>query len=614
MEATKQYEEESLLARSHPLSGSREGNHSIEVDLDAFDNVQSAYSYPNFSRPTWWPLRSRHNSKVIKASQLGFSRSRRKRLRYSRICRLLFHVPSLILVLIVICSIFFPSYSHPPQRYTDLRQRVLQSSVEGAANPNNEKVFIAASLYDQQGQLVSGDWGQSVRYVIDILGHENVFLSIYENDPDDKSKQALIDFRQSVLCDSSIVYEHLDSTKLHHATMPDGSQRLQRISFLAEVRNRALRPLDEVGMEAYHTRWDKLLYLNDVAFDPVDAANLLFNTNLDESTGKARYRAACAVDFVNPFKFYDTFASRDAEGYSMGVPFYPWFTGAGNGTSKEDVLCQTDTVKVKSCWGGMVAFEAKWFQPHLYDNFRGDLAVPHTPASGVVEMTPNHGSKDVESAPDAQGSGVFNDVGQTVNLRVESQVSNSTHESNEVLAARSSHTTIVQPLRFRSETDLYWEASECCLILADLTNMSLSDAVKPGNQDNGIYLNPYVRTAYSRHVLKWLPFTKRFERLYTPIHSLISSIAMLPKYNPRRLEQPGDEVVDRVWQWDEESLAALRNGTVGELSNGLRGSFQEIKRTAQPGQFCGTRKLQYIKDHARVGERTWGSAKVPIVD
>ncbi|KAF2685444.1 glycosyltransferase family 69 protein [Lentithecium fluviatile CBS 122367] len=45
----------------------------------------------------------------------------------------------------------------------------------------------------------------------------------------------------------------------------------------------------------------------------------------------------------------------------MGIPFPPRFTDAGNGTSRQDVLDEKDAVRVRACWGGMTAFEAKWF-------------------------------------------------------------------------------------------------------------------------------------------------------------------------------------------------------------------------------------------------------------
>ena len=565
MENGRRREEQSQLLRARSFSSSSEERYSAELELDALDDSNGRGS-PSATRTSWWnrawtrrPRRPRHNSKVAKAHPRS-SRSWRRRSLAGRACYLFSYLPYILVTLIVVYAIFLPSYSRPPERYTELRKRVEASTEGGAANPNDEKVFIAASLYDKEGELLGGDWGDSVRRLVDILGKDNVFVSVYENDPDDKSKAALDKLRKDLPCDSSIVYEHLDKSELPHVTMPDGSQPLQRIAFLADVRNRALRPLDDERMKTYNTRWDKLLYINDVSFDPIDAANLLFNTHVDESTGKTNYRAACAVDFINPFKFYDTFATRDLDGYDMGVPFYPWFTGAGNATSRRDVLSQTDAVRVKSCWGGMVSFEAKWFQPHLYELKSHDIVVP----------------------------GDFREE------------------------AFKHH---IPPLRFRAETDTYWDASECCLIHADLSHRPLGDEDGPalGTADGqtGIYMNPYVRVTYDKSTLKWLPYTKRIERLYPFIHRIVNVIGSRPGVNPRQWEQPGDKVMDRVWKWSAESEKALRQGTVKQLPNGLQGSFVDTERTATPGQFCGGRKLLYFRENRKPGESPWDSAPVP---
>jgi hypothetical protein len=183
-----------------------------------------------------------------------------------------------------------------------------------------------------------------------------VDLSVCEDDADNESKAALEKFEETLSCNKTILQEHLDLSTLPHVVAPDGQRKPKRIHFLAEVRNRALRPLQDLP-----THFDKLLYINDIVFDPIDAANLLFSLNAD-SNGKASYRAACAVDFENPFKFYDTFATRDSQGFDMGVMFFPWFAGAGSATSRRGVTAQKDAVTVKSCWGGVAAFEAKWFQ------------------------------------------------------------------------------------------------------------------------------------------------------------------------------------------------------------------------------------------------------------
>lgn len=313
------------------------------------------------------------------------------------------------------------------------------------------------------------------------------------------------------------------------------------MTFLAEVRNRALAPL-----QTSEIAFDKILYLNDVNFDPIDAAQLLFSTNAD-ANGFANYGAACAVDFINPFKFYDRFATRDLEGYDMGIPFYPWFTNEGEATSRKDVLAGKDAVRVRSCWGGMTAFEAKWFQ----DQTRF-TATPPTP-------TP-----DPAPTPTPETS----------------------------------------PLRFRYDEDTFWESSECCLIHADLQYRRSGEGFP---QDSAIYMNPYIRVAYDTKTLSWLALTRRPERLYSLIHDMLNRAVGFPLYNPRRTEEPGQKVTDSVWEYDDPVKAYLPNATEADL----RGRWSEVERTAQPGGYCGGRNLLVINETPEQGRGKWGRIEPP---
>lgn len=418
--------------------------------------------------------------------------SRRRVLRRS--CHFCTTLVTFVVLLAAFVSLFAPSYTKLPPHYERLRSKVLASKDYGRANDQNEKIFIAASLYDPDGKLVNGAWGDAVLGLLDLLGNRNVFLSIYENDGNENSRRALQEFEDHVQSHRSLTYEkHLSLKGLPTVRLPDGSERTKRIAYLAETRNKALAPLDGKANQAY----DKILFLNDVIFDPLDAAQLLFSTHVD-AHGKARYNAACAVDFINPFKFYDTFATRDFEGYSMGVPFFPWFTKAGHGISRADVLRGVDAVRVKSCWGGMIAFDGKYFQQALL--------------------------KKQKRATD-----------------------------NEKLhGARSSK---LAPLRFRSSQDVGRESSECCLIHADFA--ALQTDYDSAN-DTGVYQNPFVRVAYGTHTFRWLRTTRRFERLFTLPHNFIDWIAGMPRLNPLRIQR-GDQG-DNIAQGGSHDTGEERGG------------------------------------------------------
>ena len=471
-------------------------------------------------------VHSRDDSRTLKCRHHSPCRIRRRlsvrrRIRFGIFSTLVFLLPSWILM----HTLFFPSYTDPPAHYAELRRRVRDfPDFPGVANPSGQKVFIAAALYDPDGNLLSDVWATPVRRLIHILGPGNVFLSLYENDPSPIAAAALAVFRESLECPASVVTEPVDYSALPHVVTAAGQRRLKRMAFLAHVRNRALDPLETHPIAA-NTRWDRLLYLNDVIFDPVDAANLLLSTNHPDVDGAdasslapahPRYRAACAVDFISPAKFYDTFATRDIDGFTPGAPFFPWFTTAGTSRTRNAVLRGSDAVPVSSCWSGMVAFDAKPF-----------LSRPSTP----------------------------------------------------VLSHR--------PLRFRAENETYWDSSECCLIHADLA-VHLDDG--PSDGGSSIYLNPFIRVAYSSHVYDWLPALRRVEHLFTPVQHLVNLVARLPRHNPRRTHFVGRSERVRVWRASDEG-------------------YVEMERTAAPGGFCGTRSLFWL-DEETGGER-WGWEPAP---
>ncbi|CAO2651578.1 Nn.00g041480.m01.CDS01 [Neocucurbitaria sp. VM-36] len=467
---------------------------------------------------------------------------RRKRSVIRLIYWSIFSVPYILLLLVLVAGIFFPSYTTRPAHYKELRQRALKATTPGRGNPYNEKIFIAAALSEEKGHLTSGAWGRAVLQLVDLLGPENVHLSVYEDNTDAETKVSLTQFRRQANCNATIVFEDLDLTTLPHITLPTGESRLKRIAFLAEVRNRALAPIDSNGV-----KFDKILYLNDVIFDPIEATQLLFATNID-STGRANYAAACAVDFIMPFKFYDRFATRDIEGYVTGLPFFPWFTSAGTGTSRREVIAGKDAVQVRSCWGGMTAFEAKWFQD--------PSAIGREPAN-VSTDTPL-------TSPNPQ----------------------------------------VAPLRFRYDTETFWESSECCLINADLQYRRSGKGMPA---ESGIYLNPFVRVAYDESTLKWLSLIRRPERLYSPIHDILNYFVGFPEGRRRIGEEPGATVEDTVWVYDDPAKGFAANATQADL----KGHYAEVTRTVEPGSFCGGPNLLVINEKPEHGEGAWSKIWPP---
>ncbi|KAF8863097.1 hypothetical protein BDZ45DRAFT_686328 [Acephala macrosclerotiorum] len=85
---------------------------------------------------------------------------------------------------------------------------------------------------------------------------------------------------------------------------------------------------------------------------------------------------------------------------------------------------------------------------------------------------------------------------------------------------------------------------------------------------------------------------KQVGRLYPFIRNALNRIAGLPVHNPRRLEQPGDEVMETVWEYDETGVTPT-------------GLYRKVERKVGPGRFCGSRTLQVLNEDPKKGEPKW---------
>lgn len=493
----------------------------------------------------------------------------RKTRRYaSRFCRP-FYVAILVTLLLSWQLLFNASYT--------------SSSAPAYTISPTDTVYIAANIID--GSLIEGAWGASLIELVNLIGPERVFVSIYGGPTD-----ALRWLEQKLPCDSAVVSEledPLDMGAIPRTNLPTGESRIKRIAYLAEVRNKVLQPLYNPPAKSVEQKrkYDKVLFINDVFFDAEGATRLLWGTNAD-AEGKSAYKAVCAADFVASWKYYDTFATRDVEGYSIGVPLFPWFAAEGDAITRNDVLAGKDAVRVKSCWGGMVAFDGRYF------------------SSG----------EDKKTTKPHNGLGVP-----------------------------------TLPLSFRSEPEPFWDSSECCLIHADIMSLpSFPTSPETKHQhkteeidkwDTGIYMNPYVRTSYSAATHRHIWLAKRFERLFSPVQRALNYFAKMPRWNYRRGEKEGEVLGDKLWVsvhsnlTVEESIYAAEHdfstgvgvsdpgavekgkaiqkreklGTVkGKEYWSAEGYYMPFNRTAKRGGYCGVRQLLVVKEgKLREGEGNW---------
>ncbi|KFY17521.1 hypothetical protein V492_00616 [Pseudogymnoascus sp. VKM F-4246] len=455
--------------------------------------------------------------------------------------------------------IFNASYSNPPP----------------FAIPRDENIYIAANIIS--ADLITGAWGDSLKDLVNLIGKERVHVSIYGG-----PTAALKSLESKLDCDNSLVSEEddpIDLDALPHITLSSGEQRTKRIAFLAEVRNKALEPLNTLDK-----KFDKVLFINDVFFSAADAARILWGSNIN-AQGVSEYKAACAMDFINSWKYYDTFATRDFEGYSMGLPIYPWFSSEGDAVSRGDVLAGRDSIRVKSCWGGMVAFDARYLQRDISS----------TSQAGTTRAEPaDLATREIEP--------------------------------------------VQLPIRFRAEPEPFWDSSECCLIHADI--MAATAFQAPSEEvgetyGDGIFVNPYVRVTYDASTRNYLWLAQRFERLFKVPQWIINNIAKLPRYNYRRSEAEGDIVDDREWvphtksrsrrvlggegtgQDTEIASSRIKRGAErGKEYWDKKGHYVDVKREAARGGYCGVRSLLVLKESKGEGEGNWDtmSDEVPPLE
>jgi hypothetical protein len=145
-------------------------------------------------------------------------------------------------------------------------------SVEASAN--KQRVYIS-SIHWNNEPILHSYWNNALIALVEALGPENVFISVYESGSWDDSKNVLRDLderlgwlgvnRDITLSETT----HLDEIS-KPADGPGwidtsrGKKELRRIPYLAKLRNLTLKNL--VALSKQGLNFDKVLFLNDVVF------------------------------------------------------------------------------------------------------------------------------------------------------------------------------------------------------------------------------------------------------------------------------------------------------------------------------------------------------------
>lgn len=296
---------------------------------------------------------------MIPTSFRRFSRSSR-----TRVFRAALLILALFCLVDIISLISARQHQNLPARAPDLR---------------GQKIFIA-SIHWNNEPILRSKWNLAVLDLVDYFGVENVYVSIYESGSWDDSKGALRvlenelekkGVRRTVRLSETT---HADELK-QPATdgwiqTPRGKKELRRIPYLSKLRNLALEPLSDLSDG---TKFDKVLFLNDVVFTTEDVTTLL-------ATRDGDYSAACSLDFAKPPHYYDTFALRDNDGHEAVTSTFPYFRSKAS----RSAMISGHPVPVQSCWNGIVAFDAAPFYDPDRLKFRGvpdSLALHHVEGS-----------------------------------------------------------------------------------------------------------------------------------------------------------------------------------------------------------------------------------------
>ena len=191
----------------------------------------------------------------------------------------------------------------------------------------NKKYFIAANFYNSESILSS--FFIELMYLIDSLGHDRCFVSIWENGSTDGTKNMLRNFEEHLnklkvqnhivtenaslieLCQQAGADECLTPHMFAHGVRDATAST--RIAMMALFRNKPFEPLRQFytavreeapGMEsggstvrdffASDAALDqtKVLFFNDIYFAYQDIIKLI-------DTNKMDYDLACALDFQN---------------------------------------------------------------------------------------------------------------------------------------------------------------------------------------------------------------------------------------------------------------------------------------------------------------------------
>ena len=198
----------------------------------------------------------------------------------------------------------------------------------------DQKYYITANLFNNE--LIIKDWLIQIKLLINYLGTQNIYVSIFENgDSNDTTIEELNNFR--------IYLNNLNIPNKITTHKVTQKGKKERIVYLAELRNYALEFLYEIPNLNFSNT--KILFFNDIIFNYQDVINLLL-------TNKGDYDVVCGMDYYE--SFYDTWVSIGID----GEEFRHYFPYQLNKVA-QDLYINGEIIRVFSCWNGLIIFNSK---------------------------------------------------------------------------------------------------------------------------------------------------------------------------------------------------------------------------------------------------------------
>eukprot|EP00158_Paraphelidium_tribonemae_P007036 Partr_v1_DN28083_c2_g1_i2_m56866 putative capsular associated protein len=217
-----------------------------------------------------------------------------------------------------------------------------------------QSVYIAAMFHQSERVLPS---------FIDNLMHmipnfHSTFISIVENGSTDNTKRILEEL-DSRLTELKIPHNITTSTAVKAYN--------ERISYLSGHRNSALFNMYDQHARL-QIRYDKLIFFNDIMYDPVDFMRMFEAPSL---AGNGGYDAICGMDYYSTF--YDNFATRESQYHTPSISqdkgaigglkpdsWRPHFYS----TERQRLFAAHELIPVFSCWNGVAIFKTEPFYRH----------------------------------------------------------------------------------------------------------------------------------------------------------------------------------------------------------------------------------------------------------